>query len=207
MAETIAVAILAETATAAEIAAMAATIETGMTVASMAATGFSMASSIAQGNNMAAITKSNAAFQQAQIDSERDALQTEASLKALDNVKALRQTIAQNEAYYAATGADLSSGTPVSGQEKNMEEANRQMSIDRVNTMMKNAKLTTESQGLSSSASAMSKQYRTQGFASATGSLISAANRFTSRGSVPRSAPSIESDGGWRSGPGQHSRG
>jgi hypothetical protein len=158
-----------------------ATVQTGMMVAAVAT---SMYAANQQAQNQAAIAKANAANTQILIEQERNALKTEAAEKALDNVRQLRVTLAQNSAYYAATGADLSSGTPNAVQEKNMEEANRQLKVERVATMLKDTRLQSESEMSLGSGNMQASAYRSQGYWSAAGSLMSGLDRYASRGKV-----------------------
>ncbi len=162
-------------------AAIGVSVETVQVGAIVAATAGSMAMSISQGNQSAAIAKANARNQQEQIKLQKAALEAESAEKALDNATTLRKTLAQNAAYYAASGADISSGTAAAVQEKNMQEANRQLRLNRLQTQLGLQSYDLQSDSLANSSSAQASSYITGGYYSAAGSLLSTGVRITDR--------------------------
>lgn len=158
--------------------ATAAGVATAMTVASA---GFS----VMQGISAAKQAKTAASFEAYKMGVEQISVEADAAEKALGNVEAMRNTMAQNRAAFASRGISLGPGTAGRIQEESLTATGKSLKIIRSNAAMRVASLEADKNAAISVGRMRASSSLLSGFASAAGTLANSVNRTTARGEVP----------------------
>ena len=172
---------------------------TGVTAAGVgtALTAASVGLSVVQGISGAQQAKTAANFEAYKAGIEQVSVEAEAAQKSLSNVEALRTTLAQNRAAFAARGIDLAPGTAGRVQEQSMVNTNEALKIIRSNAAMRKASLEVDKNAAISIGRMRARSSLLSGFASAASTVANYSDRVASRGVVPTSTP----PSGWNRSP------